>query len=136
MGGLWGKGPRGAGPGAEVSDLGWEVYSEGLERALIDCASFRLPLYVTENGIADAADRFRPRFIRESLHALDRARSRGADVRGYFHWSLLDNFEWNDGFHGKFGLCEVDFRKSDLPRTPRPSARVMADEIRQRGGRC
>jgi beta-glucosidase len=53
-------------------------------------------------------------------------------VRGYFHWSLLDNFEWNDGFHGKFGLCEVDFGKPDLPRIPRPSARVFSEEIGRR----
>jgi beta-glucosidase len=129
---LFGKEQRRARPGAEVSDLGWEVYPEGLERALVDCASYQLPLYVAENGIADAADRFRPAFIRESLAAMDRARARGADVRGYFHWSLLDNFEWNDGFHGKFGLCEVDFEKPDLPRIPRPSARVFSEEIGRR----
>jgi len=129
---LFGKETRRARQGAPVSDLGWEVYPEGLERALVDCASFHLPLYVAENGIADAADRFRPAFIRESLAALDRARARGADVRGYFHWSLMDNFEWNDGFHGKFGLCEVDFKSAELPRTPRPSAQVFAEEIRRR----
>ena len=129
---LIGKEPRRARPGAEVSDLGWEVYPEGLERAILDCASFRLPIYVTENGIADAADRFRPRFIRESLAALDRARARGADVRGYFHWSLFDNFEWSDGFHGRFGLCAVDFEKADLPRIPRPSAQIYSQEIQRR----
>ena len=129
---FFGKEPRRARPGAEVSDLGWEVYPEGLERALVDCAPYRLPLYVAENGIADAADRFRPAFIRESLAAVDRARARGVDVRGYFHWSLLDNFEWNDGFHGRFGLCEVDFKKADLPRIPRPSSKVLAEEIRRR----
>ena len=129
---LVGKELRRARSGATVSDLGWEIYPEGLEKALVDCATFGLPLYVTENGIADAADRFRPRFIRESLAALDRARSGGVDVRGYFHWSLLDNFEWNDGFHGKFGLCAVDFEKADLPRIPRPSAQVYREEIERR----
>ena len=93
---------------------------------------FRSPLYVTENGIADASDRLRPAFIRESLAALDRARARGADVRGYLHWSLLDNFEWDDGYHGRFGLCAVDFDKADLPRIPRPSAHVYAQEIERR----
>ena len=53
-------------------------------------------------------------------------------MRGYFHWSLLDNFEWNDGFHGRFGLCEVDFKKADLPRIPRPSSKGLAEEIRRR----
>jgi beta-glucosidase len=129
---LFGKDPRRARLGAEVTDLGWEFYPEGLERALMECADFGLPLLVTENGIADAADRLRPAFIRESLAALDRARARGTDVRGYFHWSLLDNFEWNDGFQGRFGLHAVDFEKADLPRSPRPSARVYAEEIARR----
>lgn len=129
---LFGKEPRRPRPGAEVSDLGWEFYPEGLEKALVRCASFGLPLYVTENGIADGADRLRPDFIRKSLAALDRARARGADVRGYFHWSLLDNFEWNDGYHGKFGLSAVDFADAARPRTPRPSAAVYAQEIERR----
>jgi len=127
-----GKEPRVARPGAAVSDLGWEVYPEGLERAIRSCASFGLPLYVTENGIADGQDRQRPGFIRQSLAAMDRARAHGADVRGYFHWSLLDNFEWDDGYAGRFGLCAVDFEKADRPRMPRPSARVMAEEAARR----
>lgn len=129
---LGGREPRRARPGATRSDLGWEVYPEGLERVLADCAVFGLPLYIAENGIADAADRLRPGFIRESLAALDRARAFGADVRGYFHWSLLDNFEWSDGFHGRFGLCAVDFEKPDRPRSPRPSAQVYREEIARR----
>ncbi len=129
---LFGKEPRQARPGAPVSDLGWEVYPEGLERALMECAAFGLPLIVTENGIADASDRIRPGFIRESLAAVDRARARGADVRGYFHWSLFDNFEWNDGYHGRFGLFAIDFAKADRPRSPRQSARVYADEVARR----
>ena len=130
---LFGKGearrPR---PGAALSDLGWEVYPEGLERALTECAAFGLPLMVTENGIADATDRIRPGFIRESIAALDRARARGAHVMGYFHWSLLDNFEWNDGYHGRFGLFAVDFERADRPRSPRQSARVYAEEVGRR----
>lgn len=129
---VFGKEPRYARPGADVSDLGWEFYPEGLERALTGCASLGLPLYVTENGIADGADRLRPAFIRRSLAALDRARAAGADVRGYFHWSLLDNFEWNDGYHGRFGLCAVDYDKADRPRTLRPSAGVYTEEIQRR----
>ncbi len=129
---LFGKEPRCARPGAAVSDLGWEFYPKGLERALVSCASFGLPLYVTENGIADGADRLRPAFIRKSLAALDRARARGVDVRGYFHWSLLDNFEWNDGYYGKFGLCAVNFGGADRPRVPRPSAGTYAQEIERR----
>ncbi len=128
-----GKEPRRARPGSEVSDLGWEMYPEGLERSLAECAAFGLPLYVTENGIADQTDRLRPRFIQESLAAIDRARNRGVDVRGYFHWSLLDNFEWNEGFTGRFGLYAVDFRDPGLPRAARRSASVLAREIARRG---
>jgi beta-glucosidase len=131
---LGGSEPRVARPGAEVSDLGWEIYPEGLEQALGSVAEFGLPIYVTENGVADARDRWRPDFIRKSLVALDRARAKGADVRGYFHWSLLDNFEWNDGYHGKFGLCAVDFEKPDAPRRPRPSAAVYSEEVDRRRG--
>jgi beta-glucosidase len=129
---MLGGAPRVARPGATVSDLGWEFYPEGLERALLGCAAFGLPLYVTENGIADGSDRLRPAFIRESLAALDRARGRGADVRGYLHWSLLDNFEWDDGYRGRFGLWAVDFDKADRPRIPRPSSQVYAEEAARR----
>ncbi len=124
--------PRSARRGAATSDLGWEIYPEGLERALRECAPFGLPMLVTENGIADAADRWRPDFIRASLVALDRARSSGLDVRGYFHWSLMDNFEWMDGYHGRFGLNAVDFDHPDSPRVERPSARIYAQEVARR----
>jgi beta-glucosidase len=130
---LFGKDPRSAQRGAPMSDLGWEIIPEGLERALRECAAFGLPMVVTESGIADAADRWRPAFIRESLAALDRARAGGADVRGYFHWSLMDNFEWADGHRGRFGLCAVDFARPEGPRVRRPSARVLQDEVTRRG---
>jgi beta-glucosidase len=56
----------------------------------------------------------------------------GADVRGYFHWSLMDNFEWADGHEGRFGLYAVDFDHPEGPRVKRPSADVFATEIRRR----
>jgi len=129
---LFGSDPRSARQGALLNDMGWEIYPEGLETALRDCAAFGLPLVVTENGIADADDRWRGGFIRVSLEALDRARAAGADVRGYFHWSLMDNFEWNDGFEGRFGLYAVDFDRPDRSRTRRTSALEFAEEIRRR----
>jgi len=129
---LFGKEPRSARRGAEVNDLGWEIYPEGLERALRECAAYGLPMLVTENGIADAADRWRPAFLRASVAALDRARAAGADVRGYFHWSLLDNFEWMEGYEGRFGLFAVDFDQSGAPRRPRTSARIYAEQVAMR----
>jgi len=129
---LFGKDPRTARAGAPVNDLGWENYPEGLERALEETARFGLPLVVTENGIADATDRFRAAFLERSLEALDRARQAGADVRGYFHWSLMDNFEWADGHEGRFGLYEVDFDNPAGRRVKRASADRYADLVRHR----
>lgn len=132
MVGLFGRDARSTRRGAPVSDLGWEIYPEGLEPALGGVAAHGLPIVVTENGLADAEDRVRPDFLRASLAALDRARSTGADVRGYVHWALMDNFEWADGHLGRFGLHTVDFAHPEGPRTPRPSARVYAEEVRRR----
>jgi len=94
-----------------------------------ECGAYGLPLIITENGVADAADRWRGDFIRQSLSAVDRARAAGADIRGYFHWSLMDNFEWADGHEGRFGLYAVDFDHPEAPRRERESARVLAAEI-------
>ena len=85
---------RGVPPGAEVSDLGWEIFPEGLGMVIREWfARSRLPVYVTENGIADAEDRRRGKFLVDHLAQLEAAIAGGVDVRGYFHWSLLDNFE-------------------------------------------
>ncbi len=130
--GLFGRDARSVHRGAPVSDLGWEVFPEGLERALRAVATFGLPIVVTENGVADAADRLRPEFLRASLAALDRARSAGVDVRGYLHWALMDNFEWADGHLGRFGLYAVDLTHPEGPRVARPSARVYAEEVARR----
>jgi beta-glucosidase len=127
--GIGGSEPMSARPGAVKNDLGWEILPEGLEVALRACARFHVPLMVTENGIADAADRWRPDFIRASLAALDRARAAGADVRGYFHWSLMDNFEWQEAYEGKFGLYALDQAGGTGER---PSARIYAEEVARR----
>ncbi|HSQ61440.1 MAG TPA: family 1 glycosylhydrolase, partial [Acidobacteriota bacterium] len=126
---LAGRDARVAKRGAPVNDLGWEIHPEGLERALDACRAFGLPMIVTECGIADASDRARPDFIRATLASLDRARAAGADVRGFFHWSLMDNFEWADGHLGRFGLYAVDCEHPESLRRERPSARVYAEEV-------
>ncbi|MCX8203462.1 MAG: beta-galactosidase BgaS [Nitrososphaeria archaeon] len=105
--------------GLPTSDFGWEVYPQGLGKALRLAARYGRPLYVTENGIADAEDRLRPRFIEEHLEVLRRSIEEGLDVRGYFHWALIDNYEWAKGFRMKFGLCGVDPRTKE--RKPRGS---------------
>jgi beta-glucosidase len=113
-------------PGATLNDLGWELWPEGLEQALVAAGRFGRPVLITENGVADAYDRLRPAAIVAFVEAMHRARARGVDVIGYLHWSLLDNFEWSEGFRGRFGLYEVDFDAPDRPRTRRESAEVLA----------
>ncbi len=118
-------------PGALRSDLGWEIYPAGLGR-LVRTWSRRsgLPVYVTENGIADAADAMRGAFLVDHLRELARAIADGVDVRGYFHWSLLDNFEWAEGYGPRFGLFEVDYATQE--RRARESAHIYARIARTR----
>lgn len=108
---------------AERSDLGWELYPKGLYEVLKDLKKFRKPVFITEHGLADGEDRLREWYIRESLGWVLLAMEEGVDVRGYLHWSLLDNFEWDKGFWPRFGLLEVN--RSTLERHPRPSAFVL-----------
>jgi beta-glucosidase len=120
------RGPRG--------DNGWAIAPAGLERALRDTAKVLpgVPLVVSENGMADARDDRRPAFLRDHLAVLDRLIRSGLDVRGYWHWSLTDNFEWLEGYRMRFGLAAVHYDR-DLAREPRPSAHVYASAIRARG---
>ncbi|MBI4385217.1 glycoside hydrolase family 1 protein [Candidatus Parcubacteria bacterium] len=111
-----------------TSDLGREIYPEGLLRALRELARHLKPILVTENGIADAADTYRARFIVEHLRCVKQALDEAIDVRGYLHWSLLDNFEWADGFGPRFGLLAVNY--ANQQRTPRPSAEIYAEICR------
>lgn len=130
---LFGK--PGYGPGGEdvpVSDLGWAIYPQGLHNCVRHASRrYRLPLYVTENGLADAADTRREAFIRDHLAQLHRAIREGADVRGYLHWSLTDNFEWLEGFGPRFGLVAVDYATQE--RHVRPSARYYERVCRRNG---
>ncbi len=102
----------------DCSDSGLETYPQGLRYAL-DWAfkRFRRPIYVTENGIADASDTMRERYLVEHLKQIhDAIRLDGVPVKGYFHWTLIDNFEWSDGYKMKFGLFKVDMKTKE--RTP------------------
>jgi len=104
----------------EVSDIGWEIYPEGIYHVLKDLRKYNLPIYIVENGLADAKDKFRKDFIKKHLYWIHKAIEEGIDVRGYLHWSLIDNFEWAKGFGPRFGLAEVDYKT--LERKPRSSA--------------
>ena len=118
--------PHVATPGAPLNDLGWEVWPEGFRRALLAAGRFGKPVLVTENGVADARDAIRPQALVDFAGAMHAAIAQGVDVRGYLHWSLLDNFEWADGWHGRFGLYGVDPDDPALTRTRRRSAEVLA----------
>ena len=105
-------------PGAEVTDMGWEVFPSGLSELLVRLlADYPLPpVYITENGaafsdqLADGvvADADRTRFVNSHISALADAMDAGVDVRGYFLWSLMDNFEWASGYSKRFGIVYVD----------------------------
>lgn len=98
----------------------WEIYPKGLYTFLKDFARYKLPLLVSENGIATDDDAERVEFIAEHLKAVARAMSEGVPVIGYLYWSLLDNYEWAEGYAARFGLVEVDFNTQK--RTVRDSA--------------
>ena len=125
-----GSEPHVARRGAPLTDLKWEIHPPGLAQAARRAARAGLPVIVTEHGFADAADAFRPRALVESLLHLGRAVQDGLPLRGYFHWSLLDNFEWSDGFGPRFGLYHVDYANGCARRRTRSAdlyARIIAE---------
>ena len=100
-------------PGEVMTDMPYAIYPQGLYYAIRDVASIGLPIYITENGIADKEDVNdwrRQKWFREYLKTLSLAIEDGFDVRGYFCWTLTDNFEWDHGFQMKFGLYSVDYK--------------------------
>ncbi len=124
-----------ASPGKVRPERAWpapwqdrEIDPDGLERFLVRLARYGKPLFVTENGMADAEDGVRPAFILTHLAALHRAVRKGADVRAYYHWTLVDNYEWAEGWTTRFGLFALD-PKTQV-RTPRPSARLFQELVR------
>ena len=113
-------------PKVPLNDLGWYMEPEGIYPLLLRAWSrFKKPIFITENGLADSGDQYRRWWIEQTIVAMERAISEGVELRGYFHWSLLDNFEWQDGWWPKFGLVHVD-RENGMKRTVRPSARWYA----------
>jgi beta-glucosidase len=120
-------------PGVPVNDLGWEVYAAGLgETARWAWETYRLPIWVTENGTCDAADAFRARYLWEHLSVLGSLRAEGIPVERYYHWCFVDNWEWSDGEGPRFGLVALDYETQQ--RTVRDSGRFLAEVIRAGGG--
>jgi beta-glucosidase len=116
-------------PDLPLSSFGWSIEPDALRRALARLwAEFHLPILITENGVADERDELRPRFIVDHLAAVCDALAGGVDVRGYLHWSSMDNFEWAEGYSRRFGLIAVD--RQTMERVPKPSAAVFAEICR------
>ncbi len=92
---------------------------------------YQKPLWVSEAGVADAADKIRADYISRLVRGVQKAMGEGADVRGFMYWSLLDNYEWAAGFEKRFGLVEIDY--ATLERKIRPSAYVYKKIIEQNG---
>ena len=107
----------------EYSDSGRGIYPDGLYKILknFNKRYKNIPFIITENGIADGSDWFRPLYITEHLAAISKAMSEGVKVFGYIHWTLTDNFEWGDGYCPKFGFVAIDRSSPDFTRVPRPS---------------
>jgi len=127
-------------PAPPLTEMGWEIYPQGLTDMLVALhEQFDLPpVYVAENGTATADvivdgmvnDTARIRYFQQHLDALGRALERGVPVAGYFHWSLLDNFEWAEGYAKRFGLVYVDY--ATQRRTMKQSAHAYAELLRER----
>lgn len=117
-------------PDDRLSDVGFDMQPQDLEfvlRAAYD--RYRLPILVTENGIADVRDEHRKWWLTETVLAMQRALENRVELIGYIHWSLIDNFEWDKGFWPRFGLIEVD--RATMRRKPRASAVWFAKVIKK-----
>lgn len=130
-------------PGSTYTEMGWEVFPDALRDVLLWMTERydQPPIYITENGAAfydpprpvdgRIDDPLRVEYFRQHIAAVHEAIQRGADVRGYFAWSLFDNFEWSLGYQKRFGIVHVDFESQK--RTPKRSARFYSDVIRNHG---
>ena len=130
-------------PRGTVTEVGWEVFAEGLTKTLtwVRDSYGDLPLYITENGAAfydppvafngRVEDPLRVDYLRDHIAAVRTAMQQGVNVRGYYVWSLLDNFEWALGYAKRFGIIHVDYET--LQRTPKSSARYYAQVIEANG---
>lgn len=106
--------------GRPVSDIGWEIYPEGLKYVLLDLQKkYEKPMIITENGISDTEDIWRKNYLISHLIMAHQAIESGADLFGYLHWSYSDNYEWAKGLQKRFGIIGIDFKTKK--RTPRPS---------------
>ena len=121
-------------PGQTATDMPYAIYAEGFYRAIKQISTLNKPIYITENGVADAKDDGRrAQWISRYLYAMRKAMDEGADVRGFYYWSFMDNFEWAEGYAMRFGLYEVDYATQE--RRLRAGAAPLIEAIRRSQGR-
>jgi beta-glucosidase len=111
-------------PGVPVTDMGWSADPAWMREVLNELRGLRKPVYITENGLATHDDEWRQRYLTDVLSNVQLAIGDGVDVRGYFHWTNTDNFEWARGYTQQLGLIAVD--RKTLERTVKPSGRLYA----------
>jgi beta-glucosidase len=111
-------------PGAMVTDMGWSADPTWMRDVLNEVRGLGKPVYITENGLATNDDALRQRYLTDIMANVQLAIEDGVDVRGYFHWTNMDNFEWARGYGPHFGLIAVD--RKTLERTIKPSGRLYA----------
>lgn len=116
--------------GYGLTDMGWEIHPRGLEKVLRYASRLNVPLMITENGIATRDSQKKITFMKRHIDVIERCLSEGMDVRGYFYWSLIDNYEWLQGLDAHFGLYRVDF--DTLQRTPTNAASYYSYIIKSR----
>ncbi len=112
-------------PGPDIPPFMGESRPEGLHDRVMWLKQFDLPIVISEHGLLENNEKRRPAYILESLAGLHRAIQEGANVRGYFHWSLVDNFEWAEGYTARFGLIHLDL--ATQARTIKPSGQLYAE---------
>jgi beta-glucosidase/6-phospho-beta-glucosidase/beta-galactosidase len=124
--------PRGVPQGdhGALSPYG-EAWPKVVEAAVETYSALGVPIYITENGVPDASDRIRPWLMVNSIRELRHMWQQGYDVRGYFHWSLVDNFEWSEGWRLRFGLYELELETGR--RIARPSAEIYRQIVADNG---
>lgn len=117
-------------PDVKMSDLHWDMHPRDIQYVIERLSrKYKLPVIITENGLADAQDKDRQWWIKETIIGLQAAIANGAELQGYLHWSLIDNFEWAYGKWPRFGLVEIDYKTGK--RTLRPSAKWFGNVIKR-----
>jgi len=116
-------------PGDVMTDMDYAIYAEGLYYSIEKMSALGRPIYITENGIADEKDDRRKIWIDKHLYATYKAIKDGFDVRGFYYWSLMDNFEWAEGYRMKFGLYHTDLVTQK--RTLREGSKAFIQRVKE-----